>query len=308
MRVYLARPRGFCAGVERAIEIVQRALDRFGPPIYVRHEIVHNRHVVQSLKDRGVVFVDELDEVPADAPVTIFSAHGVSRVVEEDAGRRGLHVIDATCPLVFKVHLEGRRYARMGCEVVLIGHAGHAEVQGTVGQIPGTVHVVATVDEVGRLKVADPAKLAYVTQTTLSLDDTRAVVEALKARFPAIVGPDTNDICYATQNRQRAVRQMAALVDAIVVIGARNSSNSNRLREIAADCGTRAYLIDDAGGFDPAWLDGLGAVGVTAGASAPEHLVDELLDTLRRLTGGIELHELAGIEENIAFRLPRELA
>lgn len=274
----------------------------------MRHEIVHNRHVVQSLKDQGVVFVDELDEVPADAPVTIFSAHGVSRDVEDDASRRGLRVIDATCPLVFKVHLEGRRYAKMGCEVVLIGHAGHAEVQGTVGQIPGKVHVVATVEDVARLEVADPSKLAYVTQTTLSLDDTRAVVDELRARFPAIVGPDTNDICYATQNRQRAVRQMAALVDAIVVIGARNSSNSNRLREIAADCGTRAYLIDDAGGFDPAWLEGIHSMGVTAGASAPEHLVDELIATLRRLTGGIELHEIAGIEENVAFRLPRELA
>lgn len=308
MRVYLARPRGFCAGVERAIEIVQRALDRFGPPIYVRHEIVHNRHVVQSLKDQGVVFVDELDEVPVDAPVTIFSAHGVSHAVEDDARRRGLRVIDATCPLVFKVHLEGRRYAKMGCEVVLIGHAGHAEVQGTVGQIAGTVHVVATADDVAKLKVADPEKLAYVTQTTLSLDDTRAVVDALKARFPAIVGPDTNDICYATQNRQRAVRQMAALVDAIVVIGAKNSSNSNRLREIAADCGIPAYLIDDAAGFDPAWLDGIQAMGVTAGASAPEHLVEELIATIKHLTGSIELHEIAGIEENVAFRLPRELA
>jgi 4-hydroxy-3-methylbut-2-enyl diphosphate reductase len=308
MRVYLARPRGFCAGVERAIEIVQRALDRFGPPIYVRHEIVHNRHVVQSLKDQGVVFVDELDQVPADAPVTIFSAHGVSRAVEDDARARGLKVIDATCPLVFKVHLEGRRYAKLGCEVVLIGHAGHAEVQGTVGQIPGRVHVVASVDDVARLQVADPDRLAYVTQTTLSLDDTKGVVEALKARFPAIVGPDTNDICYATQNRQRAVRQMAALVDAIVVIGARNSSNSNRLREIAADCGTPAYLIDDAAGFDPSWLDGISALGVTAGASAPEHLVEELVATLRRLAGSIDLHEIAGIEENIVFRLPRELA
>lgn len=307
MRVYLARPRGFCAGVERAIEIVERALERFGPPIYVRHEIVHNRHVVQSLKDQGVVFVDELDQVPPDAPVTIFSAHGVSRTVEDDARARGLRVIDATCPLVFKVHLEGRRYAKMGCEVVLIGHAGHAEVQGTVGQIPGKVHVVATVDDVGRLQVANPDKLAYVTQTTLSLDDTKAVVEALKRRFPAIVGPDTNDICYATQNRQRAVRQMAVLVDAIVVIGARNSSNSNRLREIAADCGRRAHLIDDASDFDPTWLDGVGALGVTAGASAPEHLVEELLETLRRLTGGIDLHEIASMEENVAFRLPREL-
>ncbi|HLO78403.1 MAG TPA: 4-hydroxy-3-methylbut-2-enyl diphosphate reductase [Magnetospirillum sp.] len=308
MRVYLARPRGFCAGVERAIEIVLRALDRFGPPIYVRHEIVHNRHVVQSLKDKGVVFVDELDQVPPDAPMTIFSAHGVSREVEDQARARGLAVIDATCPLVSKVHLEGRRYARNGCEIVLIGHAGHAEVQGTVGQIPGPVHVVATVEDVEKLQVADPGKLAYVTQTTLSLDDTRAVVDALQARFPAITGPDTNDICYATQNRQRAVRQMAGLVDAIVVIGARNSSNSNRLREIAADCGARAHLIDDADGLDPEWLQGIGAMGVTAGASAPEHLVDELLARLEALTGGIDVHEIAGIEEKVAFRLPRGLA
>jgi 4-hydroxy-3-methylbut-2-enyl diphosphate reductase len=308
MHVYLARPRGFCAGVERAIEIVERALARFGPPIYVRHEIVHNLHVVRDLKAKGVVFVDELDQIPADAPVTIFSAHGVSRAVEDDARRRGLTVIDATCPLVSKVHIEGRRYARAGCEVVLIGHAGHAEVQGTVGQIPGRVHVVATAEDVARLEVADPERLAYITQTTLSLDDTRAVVEALTARFPAIVGPDTNDICYATQNRQRAVRQLADRVDAIVVIGARNSSNSNRLREIAADCGTPAYLIDDAAALDPAWLTGVSALGVTAGASAPEHLVDELLATLERLAGTVEVHEVAGIEENVAFRLPRELA
>ncbi|MCR6632761.1 MAG: 4-hydroxy-3-methylbut-2-enyl diphosphate reductase [Magnetospirillum sp.] len=308
MQIYLARPRGFCAGVERAIEIVERALARFGPPIYVRHEIVHNVHVVRSLREKGVVFVDELDQVPADAPITIFSAHGVSRAVEDEARERGLAVIDATCPLVSKVHLEGRRYAKAGCEVVLIGHAGHAEVQGTVGQIPGRVHVVASVDDVARLEVSDPAKLAYITQTTLSLDDTRAVVDALTARFPAITGPDTNDICYATQNRQRAVRQMAGMVDAILVIGARNSSNSNRLREIAADCGTPAYLIDDAQGLDPAWLDGLRTLGVTAGASAPEHLVEDLIAALDRLTGGVQVHEVAGVEENVAFRLPRELA
>ncbi|HTH17691.1 MAG TPA: 4-hydroxy-3-methylbut-2-enyl diphosphate reductase [Magnetospirillum sp.] len=308
MRVYLARPRGFCAGVERAIEIVERALARFGPPIYVRHEIVHNVHVVRSLKEKGVVFVDELDQVPADAPMTIFSAHGVSKAVEDEARARGLQVIDATCPLVSKVHIEGRRYAKAGCEVVLIGHAGHAEVQGTVGQISGKVHVVATVADVERLEVADPEKLAYITQTTLSLDDTRAVVDALTRRFPAIVGPDINDICYATQNRQRAVRHLAGMVDAIVVIGAKNSSNSNRLKEIAADCGVPAYLIDDAGGLDPAWLKGVTAIGVTAGASAPEHLVAELIAALDRLSGGIDLREVAGIEEHVAFRLPRELA
>ena len=308
MRVVLAQPRGFCAGVERAIEIVERALARFGPPIYVRHEIVHNVHVVRSLKEKGVVFVDELDQVPADAPMTIFSAHGVSKAVEDEARARGLQVIDATCPLVSKVHIEGRRYAKAGCEVVLIGHAGHAEVQGTVGQISGKVHVVATVADVERLEVADPEKLAYITQTTLSLDDTRAVVDALTRRFPAIVGPDINDICYATQNRQRAVRHLAGMVDAIVVIGAKNSSNSNRLKEIAADCGVPAYLIDDAGGLDPAWLKGVTAIGVTAGASAPEHLVAELIAALDRLSGGIDLREVAGIEEHVAFRLPRELA
>lgn len=308
MRVYLARPRGFCAGVERAIEIVERALARFGPPIYVRHEIVHNVHVVEGLRAKGVIFVDELDQVPDDAPVTIFSAHGVSRAVEDAARARGLPVIDATCPLVSKVHVEGRRYARGGAEIVLIGHAGHAEVQGTVGQISGRVHVVATVADVAGLTVSDPERLAYITQTTLSLDDTRDVVDALKARFPAIVGPDTNDICYATQNRQRAVRELSELVDLILVVGAKNSSNSNRLKEIAADSGIPGYLIDDAGRLDPAWLDGVEAVGITAGASAPEHLVDELVEALRRLKGAVEVHELSGMEENVSFRLPRELS
>lgn len=307
MRVYLAQPRGFCAGVERAIEIVERALARFGPPIYVRHEIVHNVHVVENLRAKGVIFVDELDQIPADAPMTIFSAHGVSRQVEAEARARGLAVIDATCPLVSKVHMEGRRYAKTGAEIVLIGHAGHAEVQGTVGQIPGIVHVVASPADVAGLQVSDPQRLAYVTQTTLSLDDTRDVVDALMARFPAIVGPDTNDICYATQNRQRAVRELAGLVGLVLVVGAKNSSNSNRLQEIAADCGVPGYLIDDASCLDPAWLDGVAAVGITAGASAPEHLVEALVDRLQSLCGAVELHELAGIAETVSFRLPREL-
>lgn len=308
MQVYLARPRGFCAGVERAIEIVERALLRFGPPIHVRHEIVHNVHVVAALKAKGVIFVDDLDEIPNGAAMTIFSAHGVSRAVEDEASVRGLRVIDATCPLVSKVHMEGRRYAARGAEVVLIGHKGHAEVEGTLGQIPGRVHVVATVDEVERLEVADAERLAYVTQTTLSLDDTRTVVEALKRRFPAIVGPDTNDICYATQNRQRAVRDLAGLAQMILVVGARNSSNSNRLKEIAGACGVPAHLIDDAGCLDPAWLDGLDSVGITAGASAPEILVEDLVVRLRELKGDLWVHELAGMREHVSFRLPRELA
>ena len=237
-RVILAQPRGFCAGVERAIEIVERALNKFGPPIYVRHEIVHNRHVVESLQKRGAVFVDELDEVPAGA-MTVFSAHGVARRVEDLAQERGLPVIDATCPLVAKVHNEGRRYARQGREIVLIGHAGHAEVEGTIGQIDGTVHLVQTAADVERLEVGDPEKLAYITQTTLSVDDTRGIIIALKSRFPAIVGPDVRDICYATQNRQQAVRHLANLVDIILVVGSKNSSNSNRLREIGEESASR---------------------------------------------------------------------
>jgi 4-hydroxy-3-methylbut-2-en-1-yl diphosphate reductase len=307
MRVYLARPRGFCAGVERAIEIVQRALARFGPPIYVRHEIVHNVHVVAELRAKGVVFVDELDQVPNHAAMTIFSAHGVSRQVEAEAAARGLPVIDASCPLVSKVHLEGRRYARNGCEIVLIGHAGHAEVQGTVGQIPGKVHVVATAADVAALEVSDPEHLAYVTQTTLSLDDTREVVDALMARFPAIIGPDTNDICYATQNRQRAVREMAAMVGVILVVGAKNSSNSNRLKEIATDCGVPGYLMDDAAYLDPQWLKGVEAVGITAGASAPEYLVQDVVERLGQLCGTLDVVEISGVEETVSFRLPREL-
>jgi 4-hydroxy-3-methylbut-2-en-1-yl diphosphate reductase len=245
LRVVLAQPRGFCAGVERAIEIVERALKKYGPPIYVRHEIVHNRHVVEDLRTRGAIFVDELDEIPPGAR-TVFSAHGVAKQVEQTAAARGLPVLDATCPLVAKVHNEGRRYAAGGREIVLVGHAGHAEVEGTIGQIPAKVHLVQTVEDVARLDVADPEKLAYVTQTTLSVDDTRGIIAALKARFPAIVGPDVRDICYATQSRQQAVRDLAGQVDLILVVGSRNSSNSNRLREIGQELGRPAYLIDDA--------------------------------------------------------------
>jgi 4-hydroxy-3-methylbut-2-enyl diphosphate reductase len=306
LRVVLAQPRGFCAGVERAIEIVERALKKFGPPIYVRHEIVHNRHVVEDLRTRGAIFVDELDEVPAGA-MTVFSAHGVARRVEELAAERGLPVIDATCPLVAKVHNEGRRYAAQGCELVLIGHAGHAEVEGTIGQVPGPVHLVQTVEDVATLRVRDPSKLAYITQTTLSVDDTRGIIAALKARFPAVVGPDVRDICYATQNRQSAVRDLAGQVDMILVVGSRNSSNSNRLREIGEELGKPSYLIDDASALDPAWFAGKESVGVTAGASAPETLVQGVLAGLRRF-GEIDISTLAGVAEDVRFRFPAELA
>jgi 4-hydroxy-3-methylbut-2-enyl diphosphate reductase len=305
MRVILAQPRGFCAGVERAIEIVERALEKYGAPIYVRHEIVHNRHVVDRLRAKGVKFVEEVEDVPPGA-VTVFSAHGVARAVKDAAADRGLPVIDATCPLVSKVHSEGQRYARQGREVVLIGHAGHPEVEGTMGQIPGRVHLISTVDDVAKLTVGNPDMLAYVTQTTLSIDDTRAVIDALKARFPSIVGPDTRDICYATQNRQHAVRELAEVVDVILVVGAQNSSNSNRLREIGEELGKPSYLIADAQALDPAWIKGAGAVGVTAGASAPEELVDELVQRLRQLAA-VELSVLPGIDENVRFRMPPEL-
>ena len=305
MRVILAQPRGFCAGVERAIEIVERALEKYGPPIYVRHEIVHNRHVVDRLRAKGVKFVEEVEDVPPGA-VTVFSAHGVARAVKDAASERGLPVIDATCPLVSKVHSEGQRYARQGREVVLIGHAGHPEVEGTMGQIPGRVHLISTVDDVATLKVGNPEMLSYVTQTTLSIDDTRAVIDALKARFPTIVGPDTRDICYATQNRQHAVRELAEVVDVILVVGAHNSSNSNRLREIGEELGKPSYLIDDARALDPRWVQGASAVGVTAGASAPEQLVEEVVDRLRQLAQ-VELSVLPGIDENVRFRMPPEL-
>jgi len=305
MRVILAQPRGFCAGVERAIEIVERALEKFGPPIYVRHEIVHNRHVVDRLRAKGVRFVEEVGDVPPGA-VTVFSAHGVARAVKDEADQRGLPVIDATCPLVSKVHSEGQRYARQGREVVLIGHAGHPEVEGTMGQIPGRVHLISTVDDVAKLTVGNPDMLSYVTQTTLSIDDTRAVIDALKARFPSIVGPDTRDICYATQNRQHAVRELAKVVDLILVVGAHNSSNSNRLREIGEELGKPSYLIEDARALDTSWLKGVQAVGVTAGASAPEQLVEDVVEALRQLAP-VELEVLPGIDENVRFRMPPEL-
>jgi 4-hydroxy-3-methylbut-2-en-1-yl diphosphate reductase len=302
----LAKPRGFCAGVERAIEIVERALALYGPPVYVRHEIVHNKHVVESLRAQGAVFVEELDEIPEGA-VTIFSAHGVSTEVEEQAERRNLPVIDATCPLVTKVHKEGRNHARKGREVILIGHAGHPEVEGTQGRIPGGVHLVSSAEDVNQVTVRDPTKVAYVTQTTLSVDDTRDIIEALRRRFPDITGPDVKDICYATQNRQQAVQELAARVDLLLVVGARNSSNSNRLREIGSESGIPSYLIDDAQSLDPAWLEGVVTVGVTAGASAPEKLVQDLIDRLGDF-GSVVVEELAGAEEHMQFKLPRELA
>jgi len=305
MRVVLAQPRGFCAGVERAIEIVERAIEKFGPPVYVRHEIVHNRHVVESLRAKGAIFVEELDEIP-EGKIAIFSAHGVSKAVEGAARERGLMVVDATCPLVSKVHTEGRRYANQGREVILIGHAGHPEVEGTMGQVPGGVHLISTPEDVATLNVANPEQLAFVTQTTLSVDDTRDVIDALRARFPAIVGPDTKDICYATQNRQKAVRELAQEVDLILVIGAPNSSNSNRLKEIAEELGVPSYLIEDADQLKPEWLTSAKAIGVTAGASAPDTLVQDVVERLRQLHG-VELEMMHGVAENVRFRLPPEL-
>jgi 4-hydroxy-3-methylbut-2-enyl diphosphate reductase len=306
MKVILAQPRGFCAGVERAIEIVERALEKYGPPIYVRHEIVHNRHVVDRLRAKGVIFVEDVDGVPPGS-VTIFSAHGVSTEVERTALGRDLHVIDATCPLVARVHIEGARYSRQGRTVVLVGHAGHPEVEGTIGRLDGRVHLVSSVGDVAELDIDGTEDVAYITQTTLSVDDTRVIIDALKQRFPGIVGPDTKDICYATQNRQRAVRELAQQVDLVLVVGAPNSSNSNRLREIAEIAGVPSRLIEDAAVLDPQWLDGARAVGITAGASAPDDLVQDLIATLGRLTD-IQLEVLPGVEEAIHFRLPAELA
>ena len=305
IKVLLAQPRGFCAGVERAIDIVERALAKYGPPVYVRHEIVHNQRVVETLRKRGARFVEEVDEIPEGA-VTIFSAHGVAERVEKDAEGRTLHVIDATCPLVAKVHKEGQRYAGRGYDVVLIGHRGHPEVAGTMGRIEGRVHLVSTVEDVDTLEPTDPEKISYVTQTTLSVDDTRDIIGALKQRFPAIVGPDTRDICYATQNRQTAVHEMARVVDLILVVGAANSSNSNRLREIGADLGKPSFLIADADALNPGWLEGVETIGITAGASAPEDLVQEVIARLRE-HATIEVGALTGVEENVRFKLPTEL-
>jgi 4-hydroxy-3-methylbut-2-enyl diphosphate reductase len=307
MRVILAQPRGFCAGVVRAIEIVERALERYGPPVYVRHEIVHNRHVVESLKAKGAKFVEELSEVPPGA-VTVFSAHGVARVVENEAAARDLPVVDATCPLVTKVHNHGKRYVAQGRTLILIGHAGHPEVEGTIGQIESRVHLVQTESDVALLDVAFDAPVAYVTQTTLSVDDTRGIIAALKRHFIDIVGPDTRDICYATQNRQMAVRELSKIVDVILVVGAKNSSNSNRLREVGNDAGVPSYLIADGSEFDPQWVRGVNAVGITAGASAPEILVEDVIATLRRL-GSVEVSTLPGPgESSIEFPLPADLA
>ena len=306
MQVLLANPRGFCAGVDRAIAIVEQALDRFGAPIYVRHEVVHNRIVVDDLRRKGAVFVETLDDVPNGATV-IFSAHGVARSVRATAAARGLRVFDATCPLVTKVHAEIAKMHEAGREIVMIGHAGHPEVEGTMGQCERGVYLVETVDDVARLVVRDPSHLAYVTQTTLSVDDAAAIVAALRARFPGISGPKKDDICYATQNRQDAVKAMSGQVDVVVVVGSANSSNSNRLREVAAQRGARAYLVDDAQALQASWLAGRPRVGVTAGASAPERIVQEVVARLRAL-GAESVSELSGVVERVVFPLPKALA
>ncbi len=306
METLLAQPRGFCAGVDRAIEIVERALQLHGAPIYVRHEIVHNAYVVRSLREKGAVFGDELDQVP-DGATVIFSAHGVARAVRDEAQRRGLRVFDATCPLVTKVHVELLKMRREGREIIMIGHAGHPEVEGTMGQADGGVHLVETVEDVDRLQVQDPERLAFVSQTTLSVDDCRDIIDALKRRFPAIAEPKKQDICYATQNRQDAVKVMARQCDLVLVIGSPNSSNSNRLREVAEKMGREARLIGSAAELDPRWLEGRRRIGVTAGASAPEVLVTELVQRLAEL-GATGVSTLPGIEEHTAFPLPRGLA
>ncbi|MEE9494781.1 MAG: 4-hydroxy-3-methylbut-2-enyl diphosphate reductase [Gammaproteobacteria bacterium] len=309
MKAILANPRGFCAGVDRAIEIVQRALELFGAPIYVRHEVVHNRYVVNDLRERGAVFVDELDEVP-DGETVIFSAHGVSQAVKQEAERRELKVFDATCPLVTKVHMEVMRFSRAGRECILIGHKGHPEVDGTMGQYDytagGAMYLVETPDDVQQLRVVNPDALSYVTQTTLSMDDTAKVIDTLRARFPAIEGPRKDDICYATQNRQDAVRELAMVVDMMLVVGSANSSNSNRLRELAEQQGVSAYLIDSAEDIDNDWLKDVRVVGITAGASAPAVLVEELINHLKIL-GVNDVVQPQGVTETVKFSLPREL-
>ena len=306
MEILLANPRGFCAGVDRAIAIVERALTQFGAPIYVRHEVVHNRFVVDELRQKGAVFVERLDEVPGGATV-IFSAHGVSRAVRAEAQARGLTVFDATCPLVTKVHVEIAKQHEQGFEIVMIGHAGHPEVEGTMGQCDGGVHLVESVDDVARLVIANPERIAYVTQTTLSVDDAAAVVAALKARFPAIVGPKKDDICYATQNRQDAVKALTPRVDVLVVVGSRNSSNTNRLREVAANRGIPSHMVDQADELRSEWFEGRKRIGVTAGASAPEVLVRAVVERLEAL-GAHEVSELTGVVEKVVFPLPKGLS
>jgi 4-hydroxy-3-methylbut-2-enyl diphosphate reductase len=307
MQILLANPRGFCAGVERAIAIVERALEKFGAPIYVRHEVVHNRYVVDELKSKGAIFVEGLAEVP-DVATVIFSAHGVPQSVRREAEARGLRVYDATCPLVTKVHLEVAYLHKQGYEVIMIGHKGHPEVEGTMGQATGTMYLVESIEDVARLAIGadNLPPLAYVTQTTLSVDDARAIVHGLTLRFPKIVGPRKDDICYATQNRQDAVKALAGKVDRVIVVGSKNSSNSNRLREVAAIIGVPAYLVDGADQIDPAWLAAESRVGVTAGASAPEVLVNAVVERLKAL-GAAKLETLEGVPENVNFPIPREL-
>ena len=306
MQIVLANPRGFCAGVDRAIEIVKRALETLGAPIYVRHEVVHNRFVVDDLRGKGAVFVESLADVP-DGATVVFSAHGVARSVRSEAALRGLNVFDATCPLVTKVHVEVAKMHAEGREIVMIGHAGHPEVDGTMGQCSGGVYLVESVADVASLDVRDASRLAYVTQTTLSVDDAAAIVAALRARFPGITGPKTDDICYATQNRQDAVKALSGEVDIVIVVGSPNSSNSNRLREVAAQRGTPAYMVDDAGELDPAWIAGGKRVGVTAGASAPELLVRQVIARLRTL-GAVSVREMSGVVERVVFPMPKGLA
>jgi 4-hydroxy-3-methylbut-2-enyl diphosphate reductase len=306
--ILLANPRGFCAGVDRAIDIVERVLELFGAPIYVRHEVVHNRHVVDDLKARGAVFVDQIAAIP-DGATCIFSAHGVSQQVREEAAARGLRIFDATCPLVTKVHLEVARHCKSGFDVVLIGHRGHPEVEGTLGQCRdggGRMHLIETVDDVSDISVRDPDKVAYVTQTTLSVDDTIGIIDALKARFPKLTGPKKSDICYATQNRQDAVRALAERADLVLVVGSNNSSNSNRLRELAEKCGTPAYLIDGADDILREWISDGTRIGLTAGASAPELLVEQVIARLKEW-GAAGVEEQSGIRENVVFALPKEL-
>ncbi|NIX78241.1 4-hydroxy-3-methylbut-2-enyl diphosphate reductase [Microvirga terricola] len=305
MKIILATPRGFCAGVIRAIEIVELALKKYGPPVYVRHEIVHNRHVVKSLEAKGARFVEHLGDIPAGA-ITIFSAHGVAQSVEDEARNRGLPVLDATCPLVAKVHNQARRYNAQGRTVVLIGHAGHPEVEGTMGRVEGDVHLVQAIEDVEALPLPDHTPIAYVTQTTLSIDDTRLIIAALKHRFSDVAGPDIRDICYATQNRQWAVRELAKDADVILVVGSNNSSNSNRLREIGEECGVPSYLIADESKIDREWVRNARSVGLTAGASAPEVLIERVIDRLAEW-GRVDVSTLSGREERIQFRLPAEL-
>jgi len=306
VEVLLANPRGFCAGVDRAIEIVERALELHGAPIYVRHEVVHNRFVVEDLRRKGAVFVEELDDVPAGATV-IFSAHGVSQAVRQQAEERNLRVFDATCPLVTKVHVEVSRTAEAGREIVMIGHAGHPEVEGTMGQVSQGIYLVETAADVEKLAVRNPDHLAYVTQTTLSVDDARSIIDALRSRFPAILAPKKDDICYATQNRQDAVKQLAQQCDVVIVVGSPNSSNSNRLREVAANHGVPAYMIDQAEELEPQWVEGKQRIGLTAGASAPENLVIAVIEQLKSF-GATRVSELSGTPENVTFHLPKALA